>query len=148
MRRWFQGPHRTLGWVLAAAGLFLVLAGMAHLLGVSARLAEEVEPRPRREVVFLVWVGLFQILGGLLHLAAARGVARGEPHARALSAAGAAVVAFYAVPVLPVMFEKPNLLSWAPVAHLLIQAVLVSLLVRAGLSRRPPAAPAHDSILG
>jgi hypothetical protein len=147
MKRWLQGPHRTLGWVLASAGLFLVLAGMGHLLGVSARLAEEAEPRPRREVVFLVWVGLPQVLGGLLHLAAARGVARGEPYARRLSAAGAAVVASYAVPILPVVFEKPHLLGWGPVAHLLIQGVLVSLLVRAGLSRRPPAAPERDSTL-
>jgi hypothetical protein len=136
VKDWIQGPHRILGWGLVTAGLFLVLAGVAHLLGVTATLAMEAEPRPRRHIVFLVWVGLPQILGGLLHLGAARGVARGEPSARALSAAGAAVVACYAVPVLPVVFEHPNLLSWAPVIHLAIQGVLVTLLVRSARGSR------------
>lgn len=104
-----EPPHAAGSRALAVAavvlGLLMVYGGGGHLLAVTAAKVQQGKPYDFR-FAGLVTTGVMLLGSGLAHLAASRGIARGEGWAPRASALAAAMVSAYCVILLPVVTAR------------------------------------------
>jgi hypothetical protein len=115
--------------VLGIAGSWLIAGGLAHWIGAGAHELSNGTPSTAEHRIYLMMIGLVQVVAGWSHRAARRALVDGDPSWRSLEAVACALMVGWGAAESPHVWHLPLPFSVGAPTYLLVHVVMAALLL-------------------